>query len=262
MKQLMNGMFLYIADQGVLPGTHSLFYMQSLFSTAWPRPSGVTWDGARDRLEGLSYTPAYTQPHHLDPEFVADVPGKGTLFPYINQEAVYTCPTDKPGAAQDTAFGGGGNGRLSYSLNAYVGYLPPERLQGFTYVAASLDNPLPGSNRSRSFAAGQHVIFPAGRFMTMFEEHPSFHMNTSFPEGNFNGLDRIATRHMPTAGPVGRANIAYLDGHVASPTYPVKTEGRELFAESGQPYYWRRAGPPDAANIAAFIKELQDPCPW
>ncbi|MHC4673828.1 MAG: type II secretion system protein, partial [Planctomycetota bacterium] len=45
MKQITNGMFFYIADHKVFPGTHSLFYFQNLFSTAWPRPAGVTWEG-------------------------------------------------------------------------------------------------------------------------------------------------------------------------------------------------------------------------
>jgi prepilin-type N-terminal cleavage/methylation domain-containing protein/prepilin-type processing-associated H-X9-DG protein len=266
-RQLMNGMFLYVADYDVFPGTHSLFYMQGLFGTAWPRISGVTWDGARDRLVGLTYTAAYTQPHYLDPEFVADVPRKGTLFRYIKDEKPYTCPADRPGEATDTPLGGGGNGRLSYSFNAYIGYKAPEDLRSFTYVAPSLNNPLPGHQKTRSFTAGQRVVFTPARFMTMFEEHPFSHMNTSFPEGNFNGLDRIATRHMFTAGsqgrgPAGRASIAFLDGHVESPLYPVKTAGRELFAEFGEPYVWRENAPPDTVNIAAFITRLHGPCPW
>ncbi|UCG15788.1 MAG: prepilin-type N-terminal cleavage/methylation domain-containing protein [Phycisphaerales bacterium] len=265
-RQLMNGMFYYITDPDVFPGTHGLFWMQSFFGTAWTRPSGVTWDGARDRMQGMSYHAAYTQPHYLDPEFIADVPGKGTIFPYVKQEKAYTCPADKPGESEDTPIGGGGNGRLSYSLNAFVAYKAPESLGSFTYVAPSFDA-LPGDQGTRSFAAGQRVVFHSARFMTMFEEHPHFHMNTSFPEGNFNGLDRIATRHMRTVsskdqGARGRATIAFLDGHVDDPIYPVKTLGRELFTEFGQPHYWHETGPPDRANASAFIKKLDGPCPW
>lgn len=267
MSQLTKGLFGYIAVHNVFPGTHSLFFYQALFGAPWPRVSGVTWDGARDRLRGLNYTAAYTKPHHLDPEFVADVPGRGTLFKYVRQERVYTCPSDAPGEAQDTALGGGGNGRLSYSLNAYIGYRAPEHLQAFTYVAASPDNPLPGRRERRSFAAGQRVVFTTGRFMILFEEHPFYHMNTSFPEGNFNGIDRIATRHAPTGGAQGaaaegRCSIAFLDGHVESRVYPAKTMGRELFAEYGQPHVWHETGPPDTTNTAAFIKRLPGPCPW
>jgi prepilin-type N-terminal cleavage/methylation domain-containing protein len=267
MSQLMNGMFYYVTEYEVFPGTHGLFWFQNLFSAEWPRPAGVTWDGARDRLVGIQHTPAYTQPHHLDPEFVADVPGKGTIFAYLKDEAVYTCPSDKPGLAEDTPLGGGGNGRLSYSLNAYVGYQAPDRLGGFTYVADSIDNPLPGGRETRSFAAGQHVTLPAAGFMTMFEEHPQKHMNAQYPEGSFNGLDQIATRHGFTPGsagrgPTGQPSVAYLDGHVESPTYPARTLGRELFTELGQPHFWRRSGPPDRANISAFVRELPGPCPW
>lgn len=268
-KQLMNGQFYYIADYGVFPGTHSLFFMQRLFSAPWPRISGVTWDGARDRLNNdFSFTDAYKRPYHLDPEFIADVPGRGTVFPYVKDEGVYVCPSDKPGEANDTPVGGGGNGRLSYSLNAYVGYKSPEQLGGFTYVADVLDLPLPGGEQTRSFHAGQHVVFPASRFMTMFEEHPNSHMNTSFPEGNFNGLDRIATRHMPSSGAgagamaTGKATIAYLDGHAESPTYPAKTEGRQLFAEIGQPHWWPASGGNDNANMSVFIPRLAGHCPW
>jgi len=267
LKQLMQGMLYYSTDYSVFPGTHSLFYFQNLFAAAWPRPAGVTWDGARDRLVDLTITPAYTKPHHLDPEFIADVPRRGTVFPYVREEKVYVCPGDQPGEAEDTPIGGGGNGRLSYSFNAYIGYRAPESLQGFTYVADALNNPLPGGQNVRSFTAGQHVSIPAARYMTMFEEHPSFHMNTSFPEGNFNCIDRIATRHMPTSGANGadargRATIAFLDGHVDSPYYPARTMGRELFAEFGQPHYWRASGPPDRANMSAFIKRLPGSCPW
>ena len=267
LKQLMNGMHYYVADYGVLPGTHSLFYMQALFGGAWSRPSGVTWDGARDRMDGLNYTAAYTQPHHLDLEFVDHVPGKGTVFPYLKDASVYVCPADKPGPATDTPTGGGGNGRLSYSLNAYIGYKSPESLQSFTYVGDSLDNPLPDGEQTRSFFAGQRVAIAPGNFMTMFEEHPNFHMNTSWPEGNFNGLDKLATRHMPRrdndkTNPVGRTGIAFLDGHAEGRKYPAKTEGKALFTEFGQPYFWRSSGPVDQDNMRAFIKKLDGPCPW
>jgi prepilin-type processing-associated H-X9-DG protein len=266
MKQIAGGMLFYVTDHTVLPGTHSLFYFQSLFGGAWPRPPGVTWDGARDRLVNLTYTEAYTKPHHLDPEFIEHVPNKGTIFRYLKQEKVYTCPSDRPGPANDTPDGGGGNGRLSYSMNAYIGYRMPEQLQSFRYVANSLNNPLPGGQKTRSFTAGQRVVFPAAEFMLLFEEHPYYHMNNSFPEGNFNCIDRIATRHMPTGGSgaaaQGRTSIGFLDGHVESRLYPANTPGRELFTEFGQPHFWRSAGAPDITNMSAFIRRLRGPSPW
>lgn len=267
MKQLMNGMFLYIAEQKVLPGTHSLFWMQLLFGGEWPRPAGVTWDGARDRLVVLSFTPAYQKPYHLDPEFVAHVPRRGTLFRYVKQEGAYVCPADRPGPADDTALGGGGNGRLSYSMNGYIGYRAPESLQSFRYVADSLNNQLPGHQKRVSFRAGQRVVFSPATFKTLFEDHPSHHTNNNYPDGNFNCIDAIATRHMLGASsmggkPAGRSSMAFLDGHVESRLYPAKTLGRELFAEFGQPQMWRESGPPDTLNLAAFIRQLPGPCPW
>jgi prepilin-type N-terminal cleavage/methylation domain-containing protein/prepilin-type processing-associated H-X9-DG protein len=265
LKQLINGMHLYIGEQKVLPATHGLFWAQILFGQEWSRPAGVTWDGARDKLVGLTYTAAYRSPYSQDPEFVADMPRRGTLFRYMKREAVYLCPSDKPGVADDTPLGGGGNGRLSYSMNAYIGYRAPEELQSFTYAGDSLDDWLPGRRTKVSFRRGQRVVFSASRFMTLFEDHPSYHSNSTYPDGSFNCIDRIATRHMLTssgAGAEGRSSIAFLDGHVEARLYPAKTLGRELFAEFGQPHLWRDGGQPDQVNLAAFVKRLPGPCRW
>lgn len=265
LKQLMTGMMGYVAEQRTLPGTHGLFWMQILFGKEWPRPAGVTWDGARDRIVGLSVTPAYQQPYHQDPEFLADVPGKGTLFRYMKQESAYVCPSEKPGPADDTAAGGGGNGRLSYSLNAYVGYKAPEQLQSFTYVADSLNNALPGGLEKVSFKARQRVGFAPARYAAMFEDHPAFHTNATFPDGSFNCMDAVATRHsLIQKGAVseGRSSMAFLDGHAEARMYPAKTLGRQIFAEFGAPSFWRDSGLPDKTNMAAFIKRLPGPCPW
>jgi prepilin-type N-terminal cleavage/methylation domain-containing protein/prepilin-type processing-associated H-X9-DG protein len=267
LRQLMSGMCLYVAEQRSLPGTHGLFWMQNLFGKEWPRLAGVTWDGPRDRQSGLTYTPAYQQPYYSDPEFVADVPARGTLFRYLKHASVYVCPSDRPGRADDTALGGGGNGRLSYSLNAWIGYKPPEQLQSFVYVADAPNNALPGGRGRVSFKAGQRVGVSSSRFMCMFEDHPSYHTNNDYPDGSFNCIDAIATRHLlQTAGgngaAEGRSSIAFLDGHVEARLYPSKTMGRELFAEFGQPHFWRESGPPDNANISAFVRRLQGPCPW
>ncbi len=267
-RSLMTGMNVYVADQGAFPGTHSLFYFQLLFGESWPRVSGVTWDGARDKLnDDLSFTVPYSKPFHTDPEFAEDVPKRGTLFPYVKDERVYVCPTDRPGVSTDTVDGGGGNGRLSYGFNAYIGYRSPDSLGSFRYIADSLNNKLPGTNATRSFHAGQVVRFTPASFVTFVEEHPKTNINGDWPDGNFNGLDRIATRHLlqpgsSEDGPKGRVSIAYLDGHADAPTYPSRTLGRELFAEFGQPYIWRDGGGPDQANMAAFLKEIPGTCPW
>lgn len=264
--QLIDGMFMYVSEQSVLPGTHSLFWMQQLFGKEWPRPAGVTWDGAADKLVGLEYTPAYQEPYYLDQDFVEDVPAKGTLFQYMGAAKVYLCPGDRPGTAQDTPQGGDGNGRLSYSMNGYVGYRSPESLASFTYVADSLNNPLPGGKEKVSFTAGQTVRFAPSEFKLMFEDHPYYHTNRNYPDGNFNGIDRIATRHSLTMNADGSAagytNIGFLDGHAEARLYPAKTLGRELFAEYGQPPFWRAEGDPDSANLAAFVRHLSGRIPW
>lgn len=267
LKQLMAGQLMYVAEQKVLPGTHGLFWMQLLFGQEWSRPAGVTWDGARDKLVVLTYTPAYQQPYSRDPEFNSDVPARGTLYRYTKSPSVYLCPSDLPGLADDTALGGGGNGRLSYSVNAYIGYQAPEQLLGFTYVADSLNNLLPDHQRRVSFRAGQRMAYSSSRFMAMFEDHPSYHTNAGYPDGSFNCIDKIATRHSLTRGgrggaDEGRTSIAFLDGHVEGRLYQAKTMGRELFAEFGQPPFWRESGDPDRANLAAFLRRLPGPCPW
>lgn len=266
-KQLIHGTLFYVGDHRVLPGTHSLFYFQSLFGgPAWTRPAGVTWEGAADRLVGLNYTAAYSKPHHLDADFIRDVPGRGTIFKYVKNAKAYLCSSDKTGEPQDSPVGGGGNGRLSYSMNAYVGYKDPGALQGFTYAGDALNLPLPGNKGTRSFKAGQRVGFSAGRFMLFFEEHPNFHMNSLFPEGNFNCVDRIATRHSPPAAnserSEGRTSIGFLDGHVESRLYAVKTEGRQLFAEVGQPHFWLAPGGVDTVNMKQFIPNLGGRPAW
>lgn len=267
MKQLMAGMVMYSTEFKVLPGTHGLFWMQSLFTREWSRPAGSTWDGARDRFSGITYYPAYQQPYYSDPEFLADVPTKGTLFRYTKQEALYVCPSDNPGESNDTALGGGGNGRLSYSMNAYIGYKSPDSLGSFTYVADSNNNLLPGKQKRVSFKAGQRVVMSPSRYTAMFEDHPAYHTNANYPDGSFNCIDAIATRHMFKAGSSddtseGRSSLAYLDGHVDAPLYRAKTLGRELFAEFGQPHFWRDGGLPDRANMAAFVRRIPGNCPW
>jgi prepilin-type processing-associated H-X9-DG protein len=268
LRTLMTGMFVYVGTYKTLPGTHSLFWMQVLWGTEWPRPTGVTWDGARDRLKLITLTPAYNKPYYTDPEFVADVPGRGTLFPFVRQPGAYVCPSDEPGTADQSALGGGGNGRLSYSMNGYIGYRAPESLGSFTYVADALDNLLPDGQRRVSFRAGQRVVFAPAAFKTMFEDHPALHTNADFPDGNFNCIDAIATRHSLNMGakggtPMGRSSMAFLDGHAEGRLYPAKTLGRQLFAEFGQPQFWRDNNqPPDQDNLRAFIKRLQGPCPW
>jgi prepilin-type processing-associated H-X9-DG protein len=267
MKQVMSSMQFYIADYKVLPATLSTYYNEYYLhgnSAWWPSggpPAGVTWDGARGA--------AYTEPYSQDPAYVEDVPRKGTIFKYNRQPEIYLCPSDKPGSPDDTPVGGGGNGQLSYSMNAYIGFKSPNNLRSFRYVEASSNNPIPSLGtvpETRSFAAGQRVGWSDADFMVLFEEHPYSNINNGYPEGNFNGPDEVAIRHMPKAGGGGtvvngRANIGFLDGHVESRILPSHTEARELFAEFGMPILWPVSGS-GKVNMTAFVKEHGGPTPW
>jgi prepilin-type N-terminal cleavage/methylation domain-containing protein/prepilin-type processing-associated H-X9-DG protein len=255
MKQVMIGHLLYVQDNKRLAATHSLFYEQSLLPSparrCWPVVAGKTWDGARG---GTAYPP----PIYTSTDFIRDVPRTGTIFRYVRHEKVYVCPSDRPGPPEDSILGGGGNGRLSYSMNAYIGYKKPEDLLHFTYVAPVTNRPLPGGG-TRSYQVGQRMTWPASSFFVLVEEHPYYALNRS-PEGNFNTwVDRIVTRHSPGLGGVtdpnvrGRSNLAFLDGHVETRLYPVTTSAEQIFAEFGQPE--------DNANLRAFIYNLNGWCP-
>ncbi len=266
MKQLMTGQLLYAHDSRRLPATHSLFYEQLLFPggvRCWPLAAGNTWEGARGGT-------AYGTPWRNNAEFIRDVPRKGTIFRYLKDEKLYVCPSDKPGAATKDIAGGGGNGRLSYSMNAYIAYKKPEDLLHYRYVATVANRPLPGTTRTRTISAGERIGWSSSTFWVLVEEHPYYVINrdapvpgdsVGSPEGNFNSnVDRIVTRHSPGIGSVtdvrakGRTNMAFLDGHVETRIYPVTTPANELFTELGQPHY-------DNANLSAFMVNLRGWCP-
>jgi len=247
MKQIMMGHVLYQADNKVLPATQSSYYLRGI----WPIPDPETNPGPDGRLKGWTWegsrgTAGYygdpnVQPYHTNPKFLRQVPQIGTIFRYTKDAALYVCPGDRPGAADETPHGGGGNGRLSYSMNAYIGCKTFEELASFVYVEAVNGVPLPGGIRSRSFKRGERVVFAPSQMMYLFEEHPFDNLNNGYPEGNFNTqYDRITTRHSPARSlddprALGRTNIAYLDAHVESRMYPARTWADELFTEFGQP---------------------------
>ena len=251
LKQLISAHNYYVSDYTRLPATHSLFYEQSLFPSPshriWPVAAGLTWEGARGGT-------AYGSPVWKDTQYRVDVPRKGTVYKYSKQDKIYVCPSDSPGISVNEPLGGDGNGRLSYSMNAYIAMKKPEELGSFTYVAAANNRVLPGGLKRRSFALGERVIIPSGKMMVLVEEHPYYHMNSSNPEGNFNVTDRLVTRHQPGKGTVddrkskGRSVMAFLDSHVESRLYPMRTEADELFAEMGMPT--------DTSNRAAYVYNL------
>jgi len=218
MRQVMLGHMFYQADNKVLPATQSSFYLRG----NWPPPDPEASPGPDGRLKGSTWEGSrgtsgyYTQPYYNDPRFLRQVPQIGTIFRYTKNAEIYLCAADKPGAADETAHGGGGNGRLSYSMNAYIGWRSPDQLSSFVYVEAVSNLPLPGGLRHRSFKMGERVVFAPSQLMYLFEEHPLDNLNNGYPEGNFNTqYDRITTRHSPARAlndpkALGRTNIGFL----------------------------------------------------
>jgi prepilin-type N-terminal cleavage/methylation domain-containing protein/prepilin-type processing-associated H-X9-DG protein len=249
MKQIMMGHMFYQADHKVLPATQSSFYLRGVWPLPDPDVAGVTWEGSKGTA-GFYGDPA-VQPYHTNPKFMRQVPQKGTIYRYTKEADVYVCPGDRPGRADETPHGGGGNGRLSYSMNAYLGCKSPDQLVSFVYLEAVNNVPLPGGVRYRSFRAGERIVFAPSQMMYLFEEHPYDNINNGYPEGNFNTqYDRITTRHSPARTlddprSMGRTNIAFLDTHVETRMYPARTWADELFTEFGQPTTGK--------NLKAFV---------
>lgn len=238
-KQLMNGMQLYVADFKVLPATQSTFYLNSYLykiTTLWPIPRPAdpkattwVWDGA---MGGYA--------DRFDLNFQKDVPKRGTLFRYVRDEKVYLCPSDKEGTATDTPLGGGGNGRISYSMNAYIGYKSME-----SFVRGSNDSGqgwlLDGGNIVPHKYVKTRKTWSPSEMITMVEEHPYYYKNRNF-EGNFNVSDQIVARHSPgamaptgTRSVKGRAVMAYADSHVSTNLYPTPYSAYEIYQQLGFP---------------------------
>lgn len=243
MKQLALGMNFYVAEQKVLPATQSTFYLNSwLFKNGWwgslriddlARQNWV-WDGAMNSPGG-----GYSNSAADLKKFATDCPRRGTIFKYTRNEKVYLCPSDRPGPPEDTALGGGGNGRSSYSMSAYIGYKAPEKLiRPPNTLGWILEDPGGSPPSKKVYTA---LTWAPSQMFLLVEEHPYYNLNQN-REGNFNVSDRIVTRHLPafrtdrpSLGLKGRSNIAYVDGHVESPLYSWKTTGYKLYWDLGFP---------------------------
>ncbi len=242
MKQLTNGMHLYVTEYGTLPATQSVLYFNEQFwSNGWwnntvrskdLRKTNWTWDGCLND-NGGSYGDADLA------KFKEDCPRRGTIYKEVKNDQVYVCPSDRVGVPTDTPLGGGGNGRLSYSMSAYLGYKKPERLRrppsSNGYVLYDPDDPEPSKK------VYQSTIWAPSRIFLLVEEHPFYHIGNT-REGNFNVTDRIVTRHLPafrgkdpSTKLKGQTVIAYVDGHVESPWYSWYTTGYKLYREIGFP---------------------------
>lgn len=253
MRQVMQGQLLYAHDHKRLPATISTFYEAGCGSP------GLTFNDQLKRRELFTWEGAHGVSNANKSQLV---PGKGTILRYIKDKSLYVCPADEEGAAADVPEGGGGNGFLSYSMNAYLGWKDPD-FRAFRYLAneGGLD---PDGNYKR-FEAGQTVVFNASTTFVLAEEHPKYNINSrtdgggygsGYGEGNFNVTDRIATRHSPALGPntKGRTNLAFLDGHAETRLYHWTTIADQLFREIGEPVV--------TVNRRAFLAPCRlDECP-
>ncbi|MEP0845073.1 MAG: DUF1559 domain-containing protein [Phycisphaerae bacterium] len=241
LKQLSNGMNFYVADNKVLPLTQSVLYLNNAyFANGWwvagirnpnPRTPNLVWDGAMNDPGGYGSSSA-----DID-RFNMDVPRRGTIFRYVKDEKLFLCPSDAPGYPTDTPLGGGGNGRSSFSMNAYIG---GKAIEDLSRPAKSYNLYDPNANPV-NLTVNTRRSWAPGEMFLLVEEHPFYHIAKN-KEGNFNVSDRIVTRHFPAFnGPSpdrslkGRTNILYVDGHATSPLYSWYTTGYALFREVGFP---------------------------
>jgi prepilin-type N-terminal cleavage/methylation domain-containing protein/prepilin-type processing-associated H-X9-DG protein len=282
LKQLVLGTTEYVHENKVLPATTSDFFEnKAIFghSTCWPmvrdpnlKRTNILWDGV---YENPPYSSA------TDPNFLADCPRRGTIFKYARDEKLFLCPSDHAGKADLSPAGGGGNGRTSYSMNAYIGYKNPDNMTGLALQSTTANPSSTTELVSRHWA-------PQSMFMYV-EEHPYWHKNSNVDdvdgtinsiswafEGNFNFKDKISTRHNVSKGTMysagntkstsGRSNISYLDGHVESPLYLGVTDASVLFRKLMMPVDLKFASPPNYGSIyVPFIKSFvpnMKKAPW
>ncbi len=223
MKQILTAQMLYVAEARKLPATQYVFYYWNVPYTRDMNLKHTNW-----MWEGAT---GYTS--RKEPHFLEDVPQRGTIFRYTRDAKLYVCPSDHEGEPTDTPMGGGGNGRLSYAMNAYVGFKSPDHMsrpaQSFKIYKSRTD-PSPKIVNTR-------MTWSPARMPLLVEEHPYTNINRNW-EGNFNVVDQIVARHAAFAGgEMARSNIGYIDTHVESPNYKIRTTAFDLYAEIGFPTY-------------------------
>jgi prepilin-type N-terminal cleavage/methylation domain-containing protein/prepilin-type processing-associated H-X9-DG protein len=249
-RQVMTGQLFYVTDFKRLPASISTFYESGC---AAPK---LTAAEQKSRKELSTWEGGWGVTNDMKASII---PTKGTIFRYTKNTKIYVCPADKTGLPEDIPNGGGGNGFLIYSMNAYLGWKKPEDIRSFTYVADATSRPDP-NGRMKLYKRGDRVQFNASTMLTLVEEHPYYHSNSrsaggygsGYGEGNFNVTDRIVARHSPTysnstigRGAKGRTNISYLDGHAETRMYAWDTSADQLFVEIGQPV--------SGTNLDAFL---------
>ena len=149
---------------------------------------------------------------------LADAPEKGTIFRYVNDKAVYLCPS----VVQDTMNAGfGGNGKFDYA--AFI-----------VFSGARLTNIKPTSE----FRHGNRVeVVPTP---ILCEEEALLGLNGGNVEGGHCNTDRIAHTH-PSSGwhtiggrrvPKGGGYYASIDGSVHFFKEPLETNSWNWFSRA------------------------------
>jgi prepilin-type processing-associated H-X9-DG protein len=182
----------------------------------------------------------------------------------LNENA-YLCPSDREGDPLPTPPGGGGDGRSTYSMNAYLGYADPDRLVGTarSYKAPNYNVLVSAGLSPRHWTPSEMFIF--------VEEHPYWYKNVNM-EGNFNFQDKISTRHNLSSSPdpskpsgdvgmagksgSGRTNIAYLDGHIEFPVFNGLADAGTVFHKTGMPVDLAPTGIDSAGTYSRFLHEF------
>jgi prepilin-type processing-associated H-X9-DG protein len=199
------------------------------------------------------------------------VPRRGSLYRYAKNDQVYLCPKDKQGAPDSRdPKGGGGNGRFSYTLNGLLGFKKLEQLTGFTYVQNFQVMSGAIVPRVTSIKKGTNVKWASSKMVTFIEEHPFNNTNQSWPLDGWEPHSYISLRHFPQRRE-GKANFAFLDGHVESRRYPFDVDdpgpprrtntllGLDILNEFRFPYDYYGLNAGGSANELAFIHKFKYP---
>ncbi len=264
-RQLVLGVHQYVTENKRLPGTQSLFYEQaSVFGNPamYPPPYPASEKSTNWVWDGSASNVGYTG--RSDPRYIRDCPNRGTIFRYVRNEKVYLCASDHVGDADQTPAGGGGDGRNSYSMNAYLGYVNPDRMTGTARAYK------PPNYNELLYTVGPKRFHPSEMFLFV-EEHP-YYFKQTFLEGNFNYQDKISTRHALSSSPdvskassnkplaakssSGRSNVAYVDGHVEFPTFNGLADAATLFHKVGMPVDLAPVGIDSSGVYSSFLQEF------
>jgi len=197
-RQLMTGTLQYVGEYKVLPGTVSVFYETPNRNVGW-------W---RDFTDPLWTWLGVTSNYRAEVQNAKNrtVPYKGALFKYVCDPQIYLCPSDYKGEPNNTPIGGGNKWyKFSYSMNAYAGWLVPEKIR------LAKRNP----DGNTDWDQFRPPVSPP-RYPIFVEEHPMTNMK-DYPDGNMNFSDKLCTRHsVAKKQQKGRSNVGMLDGHVES----------------------------------------------